>query len=249
MLTLYHYWSSVCSQKVRFCLSEKGLDWNSRHIDLFGFEHWKPEYLKLNRMAVVPTLEHDGRIVTESNVIIEYLEDAFPGPSLRPGDAFLRARMRHWINLSEAEAHHNVNTCSYNLRHRPRLMQKYSIEEIRGLAHGHPNSDLRARMVQRAERGVGEEEEAAAYRALAALVDWMEESLSEGTWLAGDVFSLADVAMGPYVNRIEVLAHPEILAADAHPRVADWWARIRARPGFQQAFSFANPDASDPVKR
>ncbi len=37
MLTLYHYWSSVCSQKARFCLAEKGLEWQSRHIDLFTF--------------------------------------------------------------------------------------------------------------------------------------------------------------------------------------------------------------------
>ena len=249
MLTLYHYWSSVCSQKARFCLCEKGLDWTSRHVDLFSFDHWKPEYVELNQKAVVPTLDHDGRIVTESNVIIEYLEDTFPEVRLRPEDAYRRARMRHWIYLSEADAHPNVNTCSYNLRHLPRLMKKYTIDEIREIARGHPNPDLRVRMVQRAERGVGEEEEAAAYRALARLVDWMEESLSEGAWLAGDTFSLADVAMAPYVNRIEVLAHPEILAGSAHPRVADWWARIQARPGFQQAFSFANPDESDPVKR
>lgn len=249
MLTLYHYWSSVCSQKARFCLCEKGLEWKSHHIDLFRFDHWNPEYVRLNRKAVVPTLDHDSRIVTESNVIIEYLEDAFPEVRLRPDDNYLRARMRHWIYVSEADAHPNVNTCSYNLRHRPRLMQKYSIEEIRKLAQGHPNPDLRARMVHRTEHGVSEEEETAAYRALATLIDWMEESLTAGSWLAGDSFSLADVAMAPYVNRIEVLAHPEILEKNSHPRVADWWARTQARPGFQRAFSFANPDKADPVKR
>jgi glutathione S-transferase len=37
MLTLYHYWSSVCSQKVRMCLAEKGLDWESRHVGLVAF--------------------------------------------------------------------------------------------------------------------------------------------------------------------------------------------------------------------
>lgn len=249
MLTLYHYWSSVCSQKARFCLAEKGLDWDSRHVDLFTFDHWKPEYVKMNRKAVVPTLVHDGRIVTESNVIIEYLEDVFPQVRLRPEDPYLRAKMRHWIYISEEDAHPNVNTCSYNLRHRPRLLQKYSIEEVRRIAQGHPNPELRARMVRRAEQGVSPEEEAAAYRALAAMVDWMEQSLSEGAWLAGGEFSLADIAMAPYANRIEVLAHPEILGTSAHPRVADWWARIQARPGFKQAFSFANPDKADPVKR
>ena len=62
-------------------------------------------------------------------------------------------------------------------------------------------------------------------------------------------FCLADIAMAPYVNRVEVLERPEIVAASVRPRVAEWWQRIQARPGFQEAFSFANPDATDPVKR
>ena len=40
MLTLYHYWSSVCSQKARMCLAEKGLDWQSHHVDIFKFENY-----------------------------------------------------------------------------------------------------------------------------------------------------------------------------------------------------------------
>jgi hypothetical protein len=42
MLTLYHYWSSVCSQKARMCLAEKGLDWQSHHVDIFKFENYEP---------------------------------------------------------------------------------------------------------------------------------------------------------------------------------------------------------------
>ena len=77
MLHLYHYWSSVCSQKVRTCLVEKKLSWQSRHVDLFNFENYQPWYTTLNPKAVVPTLDHDGRILIESNVILEYLEDNF----------------------------------------------------------------------------------------------------------------------------------------------------------------------------
>ena len=44
MLRLYHYWSSVCSQKVRMRLAEKGLDWESRHVDIFAFENYEPAY-------------------------------------------------------------------------------------------------------------------------------------------------------------------------------------------------------------
>ena len=44
MLRLYHYWSSVCSQKVRMCLAEKALEWESRHVDIFAFENYEPAY-------------------------------------------------------------------------------------------------------------------------------------------------------------------------------------------------------------
>lgn len=248
MLTLYHYWSSVCSQKVRFCLCEKDVPWQSRHIDLFKFDHWEPSYVKLNRKAVVPTLDHDGRVLIESNVIIEYLEDAFRGDPLRPDDPFARAEMRLWIYDSEDIAHKNVNTASYNPRHRRRLA-RFSAAELETLGARHPNPDLGRRFVHRATHGVPAEEEDAAYRNLEDLLDRMEAALAEAPWLAGGAFSLADIAMAPYVNRIEVLERPEMLDEAARPRVADWWRRIQARPAFREAFSFANPDPDDPVKR
>ncbi|MEJ2122033.1 MAG: glutathione S-transferase N-terminal domain-containing protein [Alphaproteobacteria bacterium] len=60
MLELYHHNLSVCAQKVRLALAEKGLDWEDRHVDLMKSEHLTPEYLALNSKGVVPTLVHDG---------------------------------------------------------------------------------------------------------------------------------------------------------------------------------------------
>jgi glutathione S-transferase len=81
------------------------------------------------------------------------------------------------------------------------------------------------------------------------MLDQMERKLGDGPWLAGRAFSLADIAMAPMINRIDVLARPEMISAARRPRIANWWERIQARPAFQQAFAFKNPDASDPVKR
>ena len=248
MLTLYHYWSSVCSQKARFCLAEKGLEWQSRHIDLFTFDHWQPDYLALNPKAVVPTLDHDGHVLIESNVVVEYLDDAFPDPPLGPAGSLAKARMRLWLYDSEAIAHPNVNTASYNPRHAPRLA-RFSKEQLIETVSGHPDRNTRIRMIKRAEHGVPAEEEDTAYANLEDLLDRMEATLADGPWLFGEAFGLADIAMAPYVNRIEVLERPEIVAEAVRPRVAEWWRRIQARPGFQEAFSFANPDADDPVKR
>ena len=82
MLELYHHNLSVCAQKVRLALAEKGLDWEDRHVDLMKSEHLTPDYLALNPKGVVPTLVHDGKPVIESTIILEFLEDAFPEPSL-----------------------------------------------------------------------------------------------------------------------------------------------------------------------
>ena len=48
MITLYHYWDSFCSFKVRLCLEEKGLDWTGHHINLMRFENLTPDYLAVN---------------------------------------------------------------------------------------------------------------------------------------------------------------------------------------------------------
>lgn len=63
MLVLYEFGNSVCCQKVRLVLFEKGLAWESRQINLFRSEQYEPEYLKLNPKGLVPTLVHDGRPV------------------------------------------------------------------------------------------------------------------------------------------------------------------------------------------
>jgi len=250
MLTLYHYWSSVCSQKVRMCLAEKGLNYESAHIDLFTFEHWEPRYRAINPKGVVPALEHDGKIIIESNVIIEYLEDSFPQTRLRPEDSGAKAQMRLWLFNSEEIAHSHVNTASHNPRHAIRLAQKpYTKEQLDRAVANCPNPIIAARFLHRQAHGVSEAEEAHAYAALDYLLDMMEKALIATPWLAGREFSLADIAMAPFVNRIEVLKRPEMVRAAKRPRLADWWQRVQARPAFKEAFSFANPDTSDPIKR
>ena len=84
MLALYHNDMSLCAQKVRVCLAEKGLEWENRHLILRAGEHQQPWYIKLNPRAVVPTLVDGEKVVPESNVILEYLEEAYPDPALAP---------------------------------------------------------------------------------------------------------------------------------------------------------------------
>jgi glutathione S-transferase len=105
MLQLYHNDMSVCAQKVRFALGEKALQWESHHLNLRAGDQHKPDYVKLNPNAVVPTLVDDGRVIIESTVINEYIEDAYPEPHLRPADAFTRAHMRLWTKQLDEGIH------------------------------------------------------------------------------------------------------------------------------------------------
>jgi glutathione S-transferase len=91
MLTLYHNDMSVAAARTRIALAEKRLDWNAVHLDLRRGDAQKPEYLKLNPNAVVPTLVHDGRVIIESTVICEYVDDQWPDQPLKPKDSFGRA--------------------------------------------------------------------------------------------------------------------------------------------------------------
>ena len=92
MLTLYHHWDSVCSFKVRMCLIEKQLDYQSRIVDLIQFQNLKPEYIALNPNGVVPTLKDDDQVIIESSIINEYLDDKYGTPSFSPSDPAAKAR-------------------------------------------------------------------------------------------------------------------------------------------------------------
>jgi glutathione S-transferase len=115
VLELYHNDMSTCAQKVRFALAEKGATWHSHHLDLRARDQQKPEYLKLNPNAVVPTLVHDGVVIIESTVINEYIDDAVAGPSLRPADAADKARMRLWTKQLDEGLHADCGVVSTSI--------------------------------------------------------------------------------------------------------------------------------------
>src|SRR5262245_32702509 len=96
MIDLYHHGSSVCAAKVRFALGEKRLAWEGHYLDLHKGDQFAPEYLKLNPKGVVPTLVHDGRVIVESTVINEYLDEVSPEAPLKPDNPGARAAMRVW---------------------------------------------------------------------------------------------------------------------------------------------------------
>jgi glutathione S-transferase len=235
MLELYHSNTSVCAIKARITLHEKGIDWVSRKIDLTKGDQHTPEYLKLNPNAVVPTLVHDGRVVIESTLIIEYLDDAFPEPALMPTDAYGRAQARHWMKKIDDYLHAACSTVSFAIAFRNGMLQMPK-EAIAARLAKIPDPAYRERQRLSIEFGLDAPHVAQAVRNYDKYIGEMEKTLSERPYLAGDRYSLADVAPTSYINRAEMLAMDELWVG-RRPHVQDWFARMRARPSFEPAIT------------
>ena len=244
MLKLYHFWSSTCSRRVRICLAEKKLEWASHHVDILGrHENLEDWYVKLNPNNVVPTLDHDGRIVIESNFIMEYLDDVFPQVPLRPADFWERAQMRLWMDKFEHIVHSNVNKISYNRRIAPTMgktPREVHLKNIMQVA----NLSRREEKLRRLDHGISKEEEASAEARLTEVMDEMEVALKKNAWLTGASFSLADISMAPFVERFEANKLERLVDWSVRPAIGGWWARLKARPSFDLAYSFKNPNAA-----
>lgn len=242
MITLYHGLASTCSKKVRLTLYEKGLEFESRLLNLQAFEQHDPEYLTLNPNGVVPTLVHDGRAITESTIIIEYIDDVWPEPALRPLDPYDRARMRIWTKWSDEHAYKAVYVPTWDRVSRP-VASKLSDDELDKYLARIPTTERRDRWRATARQGFSETEFQAAYEEMHLTFAKLDAALSNGgPWLIGETYSLADIAMVPFVERIVDLK-PEIVKNGAYGAVSDWLARYRERPSFDAAFFFEGRDA------
>lgn len=233
MIALYHNDMSVCAQKVRFVLGEKTLKWESHHLNLRAGDQQKPDYMKLNPNAVVPTLVDGGKVIIESTVINEYLDDAYPEPSLRPSDAFERARMRLWTHQLDESVHAATRTISNAIafRHQKLALGK---EALTALHEKIPDPQKRAESWENVTKGVDSSYFSDAARRFDKLLADMEAALSEAPWLAGKTFSLADIGYAPYILRLKDL-QLEFLW-NKRPHLPAWFARIAERKGYKAAF-------------
>jgi glutathione S-transferase len=234
MLTLYNAAHSTCSQKVRICLAEKGLPFEDIRLDLGkGKDHLKPDYLKINPNGVVPTLVDDGAIILDSSVICEYLDEKYPAVRLTPDDLVLRARMRAWMRFLEEVPTAAVRVPSFNMGFLPRF------EGLDRKRFEQEQSDIRPIRKQFYRRmgpgGFKREDVEASLEQLGNTCARMDKALAEGPWLLGETYSLADIIVAPLIDRMADLGYASIWEPK-FPRVADWYARMQARPAFRATF-------------
>ncbi len=126
-MKLYTYFRSSAAYRVRIALQLKGLAFESVPVHLVrdGGQQHSPAYAALNPNEAVPTLDDDGQIFTQSLAIIEYLDETRPNPSLLPGTAADRARIRAIAQTIACDIH-PIN----NLRVLQHLARNHDLSEV-----------------------------------------------------------------------------------------------------------------------
>ncbi len=190
--TLYQYWISSSSWRVRWALAVKGIAFDTVVIDLRAGAQHDEAHRARNPMGYVPTLEIDGHALGESVAILEYLEETVPSPPLYPKAPLARARVRQVVELVNSGVQPMQNLA---------VQQRHSAapDEQRAFAH-HFN-----------ERGM-----IALERLLAQIAD---EGLG-GRFCVGDELSAADLFLVPQVASarrfgVDLARTPRVLAVEA----------------------------------
>ncbi|MEE8276602.1 MAG: glutathione S-transferase family protein [Alphaproteobacteria bacterium] len=214
MLVLYHMLLCPFARKVRVVLKEKGLDFEPMTEKV-----WKrrPEFLALNPAGEVPVLvDEDGAAIADSVAITEFLEERHPEPPLLGAEPAERAEVRRLVAWFD---------------------QKFQREVTRNLV----DEKLDKRVL-----GLGQPS-AAALRAGSAnlhihmgYIDYLAERRH---WLAGEAYSLADIAAGAQLSCIDYLG--DVPWKD-HAAAKEWYARVKSRPSFRPILADHFPGVAPP---
>jgi len=238
MIDLYHAEPVANSVKVLICCFEKGVDFASHYVNLLAFEQHDPAYTAINPDGIVPTLVHDGAVITESSVINEYLDDVFPDPPLKPADPVERARMRIWTKYIDDYFGPHGSRIGWHFLLHP-LARKLGEDAMAERIAKIPMADRREKWATIAKQSFTPEQLDESRGYLAEGVRRLEALLRRSEWTAGASYSLSDIAtycVAPALPRLM----PERVNAQATPRILEWLAAMNARPAVQKALAMPN---------
>ncbi|HUN26484.1 MAG TPA: glutathione S-transferase family protein [Steroidobacteraceae bacterium] len=233
MIDVYTWEPNANSGKPLLMLTEKGAAFHYHYVDIGKREQHSPRYLEINPSGTVPTIIHDGHVMTESSPALEYLDAALEGPALRPREPYLRWRMRRWIRF--LDFHYCPALAMFGGAGASRRMPAQDPAAIEELVGRIPMPERRrvwrlimAKQVPQAELDESD-------RRINAGIGLFEQALTEHPYLSGPAFGLADI-----VALITIFAFPVLRPEEVNdrkvPHLMDWLRRCHARPRTQAAF-------------
>lgn len=238
MLELYHGGPGANSLKALLPLKEKSLEFTSHLMNLLQFEQHEPWFVKINPTGQVPVLVHDGRVLTESTVINEYVDETFPDMALRPADAYGRAGMRIWTKfvdeyfcpaLSFLGWHAMIRTAVRNL----------SKEEFEAKVERIPLKEQRDKWRESAAQVWTPQQLDDWRRKVRFSIQRMETGMA-GPWMLGKQYTLADVSLFSMLIGMPE-RYADIVNVKDSPRVIEWYARMTERPAVKAALAIPRP--------
>ena len=200
MTRLYHFPLSPFCRKVRLSLAEKKIE-----VELIDTRYWEksPEFMRRNPAGKVPILNLDGKTLTESAAINEYIEERYPTPPLMPSDPDGRYEVRRLVSWFDDKFHHEVTA---NLLYE-RVNKKLS-------GQGYPDS-------HKIKAGA---------KAIKYHLDYLGWLLDMRRWLAGDMMTLADFAAAAHLSSLDYISDVDW---DRNSNVREWYSKIKSRPAFR----------------
>lgn len=200
MIRLYHFPLSPFCRKVRLTLAEKKLE-----VELIEERYWEPtpDFLRRNPAGKVPVLRLDNRVLSESQAICEYLEEAFPGVQLMPRDVEARYEVRRLCAWFDDKFHSEVTS---------KLLYERVNKKLMG--QGYPDS-------KNVKFGAGR---------IKYHIDYLGWLLDQRRWLAGNEMSLADFTAAAHLSSLDYISDVDW---NRSATVKDWYAKIKSRPSFR----------------
>ena len=214
MYTLHHLPLSAPCRKIRIVLDEKNLDFELRPQDL---SEPASEGLAGTPASGVPILTDDkGMILSDAAAIAEYLDEEHPDPLFYPGTTAERAEIRRLVGWWAGGFNEEVTRCLVGEKVLKRL-----------LGHGSPDS----RAIHSGHENIH------------CHLEYATLLLDRRKWLAGEVFSAADITAGAHLSCLDYI--DDVPWAD-YPMVKEWYARMKSRPSFRAILADRLPGEPPP---
>src|SRR6478735_9877268 len=242
MLDVYTWEPNANSGKPLFCLHEKGVPFTYHYIDMGAYEHHAPEFLAINPDGTIPAIVHDGFTMTESTPAMEYIDEAFAGPGLRPEDPFRRWEMRILLSYMDNAIAPSLAMIASNRLAAPRFVGQ-DPAELRRKLDRIPLPERRATWEKLMFQATPPDDIAESERRVADAISRFDGILGRREWIASTTFSLADIGIFATFYSLPTAREDQVNDA-ATPHLMRWLRACHARPGLQAALAMGRGFAS-----